>query len=189
MTAGDALHPRLIIPAPEDARRDQEVVWYEIEVSPPQSTARIAAFGDHRRALGVFEVRLLPDAAVSAVVSDDARRVVLAVHRGDGDGYVAGEIDGRAFTLARDAPDDVQPQRLELEPGTDELLRPWRALRGPLAALRQATADEECTGCLLLGATVVQAAELCVGGDAGACGALIDAYDFFRDICDPPPCH
>lgn len=183
MTAGAV--PRLIIPAPEEIRREQDVVWYEVEVAPAQSAARIVAFAEGRREVGAFAVELRPGGEVSAVISGDGHRVDLDVRRGDGERDVAGEIDGRAFSVGPAKP----AEHLDLETATDELLRPWRTLRGPLEALRQAAGDEECTGCLLAGATVVQSAELCVGGDAGACSVLIDSYSFFQDICDPPPCH
>jgi hypothetical protein len=71
-------------------------------------------------------------------------------------------------------------------------MRPWRGFIGPLKALAEATDDPNTNDpgadvCLLLGATIAQAANLCVAGDAGACSVLLSDWVLYQQLCFVPP--
>jgi hypothetical protein len=112
-----------------------------------------------------------------------------------GDVMIRGRIGGHEFTIS---PKQDEPHMtVVLAPAEREVLKPWQGIASSLEALAHATRDHssadapsfECDACLLVGAAVVHAAEGCVGGDPAQCSVLIDAWDTFRDNCEPPPCH
>jgi hypothetical protein len=112
--------------------------------------------------------------------------------RGDvtasGEVTVRGKIAGKDFQVTGGKTDSpVQSTSVSLSDDQRYLLAPWSGLSDELQALSPAE-DDLCQSCLLVGAVVVQSANLCVDGDPGACSVLIDSYALFQSHCDPPPC-
>jgi hypothetical protein len=194
---------RMIIPAPAETRRDTGIVWYEARVERQERTVHIVAFAARDRKLAELRSRVDPETKVTAVVSDAENHVIVEVQgyrTASGVLQIRGRINDHDFAIPGQLgePASGQPTRVELNAGEREVLRPWRGLANSLEALAQATREPVtamaargwgCDGCLLVGAAVATAAEGCVGGDANQCGVLLDAWDTFRDNCDPPPCH
>ena len=187
-----------IIPTGADMRRETGVRWYELEVDPEQVAARAVAFASGGRELGRIDIDLSQPGRITGVIASDERSLSIELRPAPGDGDrlgVTGLIGEQEFTVVGRAgePDVTSPVSLSLSAEARDVLRPWAGLNSALGDLTAVARDEgafsECDGCLLLGAVVVQSAEGCVGGDAGACSALLDSWDAFRDICDPPPCH
>jgi hypothetical protein len=190
--------PSQIIPTGAEMLEGTGVRWYELEVDPGKVAARAVAFAAGGREVSRMDIDLSQPGRITGAIASDQRSMSIELESAAGDGYplgVSGRIGEQEFTVVGrpGEPEATSPITVTLSDEARDLLQPWggltSALRDLTAVARDAGAFSECDGCLLLGATVVQSAEHCLGGDAGACSSLLDSWDAFQDICDPPPCH
>jgi hypothetical protein len=193
---------RVIIPATTQTRQETGVGWFELSFDSREATARVTGFAGRGRALSTLEARIYPGGRVTGSISNDDGSVVIELRgRQSQPGAVGieGSIDGQPFTISG-APGEapyVEAARFDAQ---QDLLRPWRGLSSSLEVLAEALSEPAskagpplhiggCQACLTVGAIVVQSAQECVDGSAGACSTLIDSYSIFQAGCDPPPCH